>query len=63
MLKDSKGTNKYMEDILSIKVENILYNFFKLEVLGKHGRKDVGGGWKDSQKIFLKQSKVLKRTS
>ncbi len=29
-----------MEDILGTKVENILYfiQFFKLEVLGKHGR-------------------------
>lgn len=60
-----QGTNKYMEDILGTKVENVLYFIwnFKLEVLGKHGRKDVGGGWKDSQKIFLKQSKVPKWTS
>jgi hypothetical protein len=45
MLEDIKGT-KYIRDILSTEVKNILY-FFEPRVVGKHGRKNVKGYLKD----------------
>jgi hypothetical protein len=43
-------------NVVSIKVENILYLiFFELKVIGKRGRKDVKGHWKGPKQSLLKQ--------
>jgi hypothetical protein len=50
----SKDTKKYIGDIIGIKVENILYFIYIFEprVIGKHGRKDIGGCWKGPKILF-----------
>jgi hypothetical protein len=40
---DVKNTKKYIENVLSTKVKNILYYiYFKLGVVHNHGKKNVG---------------------
>jgi hypothetical protein len=42
MLEDTKGTNKYIGDVVSTRVYNISY-FIELRVDGKHDRQKIGG--------------------
>jgi hypothetical protein len=56
MLQDTK---KYIRDVMSIRVKNILYYiFFELGVLGKHG-----GTLEGSKKISFETTRVPKKTS
>jgi hypothetical protein len=51
--RNTKGTKKYTQNIADAWVKNILY-FFELEVVGKHGRKNIEKQWKGP--IFLKSN-------
>jgi hypothetical protein len=46
MLKDAE---KYVGDVLEIEI--YFFYFFEPRVVGKHGRKDIGGYWKNSKEI------------
>jgi hypothetical protein len=60
MSKDTKGTKKYIGDIASTKVKNIFYFlFFKMRIVGKHGRENVG----KAQIFFQNNKRHNKKTS
>jgi hypothetical protein len=64
MLKDTKGTKKYIWDVVCNTTKNILYFiFFELRVVGKHNVRNVGGCWKGPRKKFLKNEGHQNKTS
>jgi len=58
----SKDIEKHIGNIASTRVKNILYYiFFEPMVVGKHGRKDIGGCWKGPKNMAFEATKATQK--